>query len=65
MQRNDPLRKQYFCKQFGHTSKENTKKLLTNANLMSNDLKQIIKLSSHAKHVKNFENHLQNKLLHL
>ena len=32
---------------------------------MSNDLKQIIKLSSHAKHVKNFENHLQNKLLHL
>ena len=29
-------------KQFGHASKENIKKLLTNANLMSNDLKQII-----------------------
>ena len=29
-------------KQFGHASKENIKKLLTNANLMSNDLKQMI-----------------------
>ena len=29
-------------KQFGHASKENIKKLLTNSNLMSNDLKQMI-----------------------
>ena len=29
-------------KQFSHASKENIKKLLTNANLMLNDLKQII-----------------------
>ena len=53
-------------KQFGHASKENIKKLLTNANLMSNDLKQIIdKVTESSKHVKNFENHLQNQLLHI